>query len=1108
LNPPWQWGQVEDFAMPVADWMYSWLNAGTLRGAATVTNAPADAPVLAGQRDGDGDGMPDWWELENGLDPRSSSDVNGADGDADGDGLSNLNEYVTGNDPWNEDTDGDGTSDIGEDYDSDGLSNGDEIEIYGTNPGVIDTDDDGIPDGEELGARPAAIKLQYGADKGGGASGATDARSPFVPRSFVLAGHDLAAPESARFNFGNLTDSANSNNPVVTLTSPANGSNLTVRFAAVQGNVNSAAPLAHTRLYNNNVFVTDLTLNGAAFDYTTILRVGANELTVIAVDVEGRWGTASVIVNGVFTLADIRVTQVWDNPGDLDTWVVDPQRRHMGWTPSGPGYPDDAGPGARIPGSFLDIDDIPGTGPENITVQEGAAIDGDYNVWMNNFSNGDGPNSTVRVLVHEGQPNERYVEFGPMGMSVPDGNGNNPLAWWNTTVISWPAGTMNPPGTPIGSGAETTFTEDEGLGFISAKGWTIEAWVKPGDANQSGAIARYALTDGTNAFVVGLSSNRPYMQVRSLSGTSYELLAGALPSNQWSHVAFVCAEGRHNIRIHVNGVLLIGRSMLESPMSHSGTLRVDAPLVIGNTTNSFTNALLDDLRVWKLARSGGLIHYSMHRYEYRATSLVAGYSFDDGGLRIEDSKFASDRSYDLGGVLPDVLTVAKPGADGLWGTGDDIAASAGADGQNDFVIVRDAAPVYGLHDLDGDGLADWFELYYGGSITALGAYDDTDEDGLNNLYEFWSGTSPYAVSTDGDGTPDGAEDFDGDQVSNLAEQSAGSDPRLRDTDDDGFSDQLEVRNGVDPADPSSPVRPRALGLNGSAGSYVRAPNAPRFALSSFDISAWVYPTNNSVAGAEIVARTVQSGVYNYYLGIDSNSVPFIHFADRTDNSAVTLRAPDFRAVPGRQWSYLRATFDETTGKLVLYMGNTATRAAQVAFLATEKRPAAQGIGPVETRIGARFFGLIDNVLIKGSPDTVLDYRFDDGTADLYTGGTQGWALGGQVRDRSVTDNEWLSHFVDAGTLVARTSPTMIRPSVRLLHNWTPTAMACRMRGRMPTDSTPTISTRMVTGSATAMKTLMSMGCQTTMSTSPGRTRLILRPCRGSRIVQPMRIATG
>jgi hypothetical protein len=48
--------------------------------------------------DNDGDGMPNDWELANGLDPADPSD---AAGDRDGDGMSNLEEYRSGTDPNN-----------------------------------------------------------------------------------------------------------------------------------------------------------------------------------------------------------------------------------------------------------------------------------------------------------------------------------------------------------------------------------------------------------------------------------------------------------------------------------------------------------------------------------------------------------------------------------------------------------------------------------------------------------------------------------------------------------------------------------------------------------------------------------------------------------------------------------------------------------------------------------------------------------------------------------------------------------------------------------------------------------------------------------------------
>ncbi len=108
----------------------------------------------------DNDGLPDGWEVENGLDPLNPDDP---DDDPDNDGLTNAQEYVLGTKPNNSDTDGDGMADNWElsyglnplvndaylDNDSDGLTNGQE-HARGTNPIDDDTDNDGLPDGWEV----------------------------------------------------------------------------------------------------------------------------------------------------------------------------------------------------------------------------------------------------------------------------------------------------------------------------------------------------------------------------------------------------------------------------------------------------------------------------------------------------------------------------------------------------------------------------------------------------------------------------------------------------------------------------------------------------------------------------------------------------------------------------------------------------------------------------------------------------------------------------------------------------------------------------------------------------------------------------------------------
>ena len=109
------------------------MNSGNDIGSVTIT-----VPV-----DGDNDGIPDEWEIANGLNPA----IDDSDQDPDDDGLNNLEEYQNGTDPNSVDTDTDSMPDGWEvtygldpliddasgDMDNDGYTNLEEY-LYGTKP--------------------------------------------------------------------------------------------------------------------------------------------------------------------------------------------------------------------------------------------------------------------------------------------------------------------------------------------------------------------------------------------------------------------------------------------------------------------------------------------------------------------------------------------------------------------------------------------------------------------------------------------------------------------------------------------------------------------------------------------------------------------------------------------------------------------------------------------------------------------------------------------------------------------------------------------------------------------------------------------------------------
>jgi hypothetical protein len=150
--------------------------------------------------DRDGDGLPDGWELRFGLDPHlpdahRDDDQDGLDhaaewaagthpgrADSDGDGWTDGEERAAGWDPRDPfhplprglDADGDGLDAAAErragtdpqrlDTDGDGLSDGDEARAWGTDPRRLDTDSDGLSDGVETARGTDPLRADSDAD--------------------------------------------------------------------------------------------------------------------------------------------------------------------------------------------------------------------------------------------------------------------------------------------------------------------------------------------------------------------------------------------------------------------------------------------------------------------------------------------------------------------------------------------------------------------------------------------------------------------------------------------------------------------------------------------------------------------------------------------------------------------------------------------------------------------------------------------------------------------------------------------------------------------------------------------------------------------------------
>ncbi|BCX49026.1 hypothetical protein HAHE_29340 [Haloferula helveola] len=172
--------------------------------------------------DTDGDGMPDQWEDDNGLDKTSGLDAD-LDNDAVGgpDGLTNLEEYQVGTDPQDSDSDddtlsdgdevngtlnpwsggvlgtppGDPTNPLEADSDGDGTNDADEI-AGGTDPNAfqlfpfVDTDGDGYRDDAET---------AFGSDPNDAGSRPDHASSPAQPNVVIIYADDMGFGDVSRY---------------------------------------------------------------------------------------------------------------------------------------------------------------------------------------------------------------------------------------------------------------------------------------------------------------------------------------------------------------------------------------------------------------------------------------------------------------------------------------------------------------------------------------------------------------------------------------------------------------------------------------------------------------------------------------------------------------------------------------------------------------------------------------------------------------------------------------------------------------------------------------------------------------------------------------------
>ncbi len=111
-----------------------------------------------------------------------------------------------------------------------------------------------------------------------------------------------------------------------------------------------------------------------------------------------------------------------------------------------------------------------------------------------------------------------------------------------------------------------------------------------------------------------------------------ESTAGALPADQWHHIAGVIDVAASTMTIYVDGAPVASGVAPENMTTNSDPLTIGA--ASNNVSQQFLPGLVDEVRVWNVARSQADIDTNKAMsIRQNQSGLVASWTFDDGTLR-------------------------------------------------------------------------------------------------------------------------------------------------------------------------------------------------------------------------------------------------------------------------------------------------------------------------------------------------------------------------------------------------------------------------------------------------------------------------------------------